>query len=221
MIFDIFSKTKKQRKENSSSQQKIIADIHEKNSLVIPYLKELKAEVEIQSLKIGDYIVGNVIFERKTISDFISSIINKRLIQQLVELKRYKNKILILEGDIKEQNLGFNKNAVRGMILSIELEMNIPIIFTRDSEDTAKFLVILAKKQKNNKNLTLHSRKGLTKEETQKYIIESFPSIGPKTAEKLLKKLGTIKNVINTPVEDLEKIIGKKAGVFRIVEEKY
>jgi ERCC4-type nuclease len=216
MIFDIFSKTKKPKE---IKQHKILADIHEKNSLVIPYLNELKAEVEVQSLKTGDYIIGEVIIERKTINDFISSMINKRLIQQLIELQRYKNKILIIEGSINEKE--FNGNAIRGMILSIELEMQVPIIFTKDSEETAKYLVVLARKQNKNKNLSLHARKGLTKKETQRYILESFPSIGPKTAEKLLKKLSTIKNIINTPLEDLKKIIGKKAGVFTILDEKY
>lgn len=216
MIFDIFSKTKKTKE---IKQHKIIADVHEKNSLVIPSLNELQANVEVKSLKVGDYIVNNTIIERKTISDFISSMISKRLIQQLLELQRYENKILILEGKIDEQ--GFNPNAIRGMLLSIELELKIPIIFTQDSEETAKYLLVLAKKQDKAQGFSLHSKKGQTKREIQKYIIESFPGIGPKTSGKLLKKLSTIKNIINTPLEDLKKIIGKKAEVFKISEEKY
>jgi Fanconi anemia group M protein len=216
MIFDIFSKSKKQK---TIKQHKIIADIHEKNSLVIPSLHELEADIEIKSLKVGDYIINNTIIERKTISDFISSMISKRLIQQLLELQRYGNRILIIEGKIDEEQ--FNPNAIRGMILSIELELKIPIIFTQDSEETAKYLLVLARKQDKTQNFSLHSKKGQTKQEIQKYIIESFPGIGPKTAKLLLKKLNTIKNIINTPITELEKLIGKKSEVFKILEEKY
>jgi len=225
-MFNIFpnkkGKKSKSNENNSSSQkpqQKIIVDIHERNSLVTPYLHEFGADFEIKSLKTGDFIINDTIIERKTVSDFISSMISKRLVQQLLELKSYKKRALILEGQIDEK--GFNPNAIRGMILSIELELGIPIIFTKDSADTAKFLLVLARKQDKDKSFSLHSKKGMTKKEVQKYIIESFPGIGPKTAEKLLKKLGTIKNIIDTPLEELLNLIGKKANVFKIIHERY
>jgi Fanconi anemia group M protein len=219
MIFDIFSK-KNQKENKPVIQSKIIVDIHEKNSLVPSYLQELKADIKIKSLKIGDYIISDVIIERKTISDFISSIISKRLVKQLNELQIYKKRLLILEGNIEQEISNFNPNAIKGMILSIELERNIPIIFTKDSEDTAKFLVVLAKKQKN-VNFSFHNKKGLTKKQKIEYILESLSGIGPSTSKKLLRKLSTIKNIINTPINELEKIIGKKSEIFKILDEKY
>jgi len=60
---------------------KLIADLHEKNSLVAAELIELGVDVEFKHLKVADYIIGNVAVERKTISDFISSMINKRLLR--------------------------------------------------------------------------------------------------------------------------------------------
>ena len=53
----------------------IIVDKREKNSLVISELIRRKIPIEIKQLEIGDYIIGDTIIERKTKSDFISSII--------------------------------------------------------------------------------------------------------------------------------------------------
>jgi len=131
-----------------------------------------------------------------------------------MQMQKYKSKLLILEGKnfevLKETKI--NPNAVRGMILSISLDFNIPIIFTKDEEDTAKFLISLAKRQlKHKTEFTLHSRKPATLKEQKQYIIESFPNIGPKNAEKLLKKFGSVKNIINASEEELKDAVGKKA----------
>jgi Fanconi anemia group M protein len=216
MIHDIFSKKAKEEKIKSS---KIIIDVHEKNSLVPSFLNESKLDIEFQNLTTGDYLIRDVIIERKTISDFISSMISKRLIQQILELQTYTRKFLILEGEIND--LEFNPNAIRGMILSIQLDFKIPIIFTKDSKETSKFLEVLARKQEKTSEFSLHSKKGQTKKEIIKYIVEGFPGIGPKNAEKLLKELKTIRTIINAPLEIIEKIIGKKAEEFNIVDEEY
>lgn len=62
MIYNIFRKNKK---KNEKKNSKIIIDIHEKNSLVPSYLKELQSEIEFKDLKIGDYLINNIIIEKK------------------------------------------------------------------------------------------------------------------------------------------------------------
>src|SRR3989344_143033 len=122
-FFEIFSK----KKLRIIDKPKIIADYREKNSLVLSSLKNLGAEVETKELKVADYIVKDVAIERKTVKDFLSSMINKRLLKQIEELQQYKNKLLIIEG-VEEQELyndspeGINGNAIRGFILSILLK---------------------------------------------------------------------------------------------------
>jgi Fanconi anemia group M protein len=150
---------------------------------------------------------------------------NKRLINQLEGLQQYKNKLLIIEG-IEEQELytedkiGMHPNAIRGFLLSILLKYKIPIIFTKNSEDTAKFILVLSKKE--SKELSLNvTRKSFDKKEQMQFIVEGFPGIGPKTAKKLLKEFKTIKNIINASQEELQEIIGKKSEIFKITEEKY
>ena len=99
---NIFSSRKKENKE--ILKQKVIIDYREKNSLVVSELVKLGFEVEIKELKVADYLVKDVAIERKTVSDFISSMINQRLRSQLEELQQYPNKLLIIEG-IEEHEL--------------------------------------------------------------------------------------------------------------------
>lgn len=224
-IFNIFSK-KSEKKKIEIEKQKVIADYREKNSLVASELINLGLEVEFRELKVADYLVNNIAIERKTVTDFISSMINKRIIRQLQELQQYENKFLIIEG-IDEQELysddkteGVNPNAIRGFLLSIILKFKVPIIFSKNYEDTAKFINVLAGKKEKESSLNV-SKKTLNKKERMQFILEAFPGIGPKTAKKLLEEFKTIKNIMNSTIEELTKIIGKKAEVFKLSEEEY
>ena len=234
-IFDIFSpkdtpsgpSSEKKAKHLENKQKiKIIIDYREKNSLVASYLISLGFEIEFKELKIGDYVVKDTIIERKTISDFISSMINGRLLKQLEDLKQFENKLLIIEGIsnqeiYSDENSKINANAIRGFLLSITLKHKIPIIFTKDSEDTAKFIDVLSRKKAKEVKLNA-GKKTLNKKEQMQFIIESFPGVGPKKSKELLKKFGSIQNIINAPIEELEKILGKRAENFiEIISRKF
>lgn len=223
-LFDIFSK----RKEISKpiEKPKVIVDYREKNSLIISFLKKLNLDVEIKELKVADYIVKNVAIERKTIADFISSMINKRLLKQLEELKQYANPLLIIEG-IEDQELyndengtGMHANAIRGFLLSISLKHKIPILFTKNYKDTARFINVIAKKQEREIS-TNAKKKARNKKEQMQFILEGFPGIGPKTSRKLLKEFKSLQQIFNSPLEDLQKLIGKKANIFKLIKEEY
>ncbi len=222
MLHNIFKKIKKIAKKDKNKSLIIIADIHEKNSSVIPELYKSEIKPEIKALKIADYLIGDVAIERKTVSDLISSMINKRLIQQLNQLKKYNQQILIIEGNINEvlnENSNLSK-AIRGLIVSITTNYKIPIIFTRDYEDTAKYLITIAKQQTKPKTtISLHSRIPKTILEQKSYILESFPNIGPKKSQKLLKKFRTIKNTINAQEEELKEILKSKTDEFKRILE--
>src|SRR3989344_3238491 len=140
MFENIFSKGS--ARQEQKPRLAIIADNHEKNSLVISELSELGIDVEMQHLPVADFLVNGVAIERKTVSDFLSSMINKRLSRQLEEIKQYENRLLVIEGT-DEQELytednkeGMHANSIRGQILSILLKHKIPVLFTKDSEDT-------------------------------------------------------------------------------------
>jgi Fanconi anemia group M protein len=225
-IENIFLKKGKKKKDIVPEKQKIIVDYREKNSFVASELIHLGLEVEFKELKVGDYLVNNIAIERKTVSDFKSSMINKRLFGQLNDLQQYENKLLLIEG-IEEQELyseeneeGIHPNAIRGFLLSIALKHKIPLIFTKNEEDTAKFINVLARKKETESSLNV-TKKSLNKKEQMQFILEGFPGIGPKTAKKLLENFKSIKGILNASKEELDKIAGKKADIFRLAEENY
>jgi ERCC4-type nuclease len=205
---------------------KITIDHREKNSLVPSYLKKLGFEIELKELKVADYIVKDIAIERKTISDFLSSMINRRLIHQLEELQQYNRKLLVIEGTehqelYSDEDKKINSDCIRGFLLSITLKHNIPIIFTKNPEDTAKFISVLSNKKERESPLNI-TKKSLNSKEQSRYIIESFPGIGPKNSKKLLEHFKTIKNIINAKEDELKKIIGKKAeSIIKIRDEFY
>lgn len=223
-IFDIFSFSNKDDSERKKPKEKVIVDYREKNSLIAAKLMKLGLDVEFQHLRVGDYIVKDVIIERKTVSDFVSSMINKRLLRQIESLKQYENRLLIIEGsenflDEIENNFSIHPNAIKGFLLSITLKHKTPIIFTRNPEDTASFIDLIARKKEKEISLN-HSKKPLNKKEQMQFILEAFPGIGPKTAKKLLKEFKTLKKIFNSSLEELRKVIGKKAeNIYKLINE--
>lgn len=221
MFHNIFKKLTK-KKKSKKLKPKIIADIHEKDSMILAELRENKdIDLEINSLKIGDYLIGKTIIERKTTQDFISSMLNRRMIEQLNQMQKYRSRLLIIEGDIEalypgKEDSRLNPNAIRGFILSIITNYSTNIIFTQDYQDTADYLITLAKQTiKPKTEISMHSRIPKTLKEQKKYILESFPDIGPKKAEKLLEKFKTLNKVFNASEEELSEVLKNRAGNFK------
>ena len=213
VFYNIFKKDKeKPEKENKT---KIIIDNREKNSLVIANLIKQQADIELKQLEIGDYIIGEIIIERKAYFDFISSMINKRIFQQLEEIKKFPQYFLIIEGSeeqIESKNL---KKAAKGLILSIITKYKIPILFAKDEEETAEIILILANKQEKSSFSLRPSRSFRSMEEQKQFILEGFPQIGPQTAKALLEKFKTLKEIFNSSEENLKEILGKKYEKFK------
>ena len=224
-LHNIFT-SKKSKLKKEPQKEKISVDYREKTSLVASELVKLGFEIEFKELKVADYIVKDVAIERKTVSDFISSMINRRLINQIEELKQYENKLLIIEG-IDEQELysdensdGVSPNSIRGFLLSILLRHKIPTLFTKNPKDTAKFMERIARKKENEMSIRA-VKKSLDKKEQMQFIVEGFPGIGPKNARKLLEKFKTIQRIINASQEELQNTIGKKSEIFNLGKENY
>ncbi len=207
VLLDIFSKNKVMEKK-----KKIIVDNREGNSLVPSELKKLGFEIEFKQLSLADYVLGDTAIERKTISDFISSIIDKRIFSQLEGIKQYPNYFLIVEGDLNEIYSGvIHENALRGMILSSLLDYKVSIIFTVNEKDTAGYIDVLSRRSGKLSSSLRVSKIALTNSEQVQFILEGFPNIGPVNAKKLIAEFKNLKNIANASLSDLEKVIGKRA----------
>jgi ERCC4-type nuclease len=209
-IENIFSKTKtKSEHICPNPKTPIIIDSRESQSLITANLMEQKANIQHELLEIGDYLINDIIVERKTYSDFLSSITDKRLFTQIKQMKKYESQYLILEGFDFSYKSRLHQNAIRGTLLSIA--NLIPIIYTENERDTTKFIIQIAKRQeKLPQNFSLRQTKSnLTSEQQKQFILEGFPGIGPTTAGSLLEKFGSLKKIFNTTETQLEKILDK------------
>lgn len=212
-FLDIFSK----KKFDDCEKVKILIDHREKNSLVASYLMKEGFDVEFQQLPVADYIVNDAAIERKTVSDLKGSIINKRIVSQLLELKQYERCFLLVEGILDEDlyNGGIHENAFRGFLLSVALEYKVPIIFTHDEEDSAKYISVLARKKSKNEFGVRASKILFSREEQQQFILEGFPHVGPAKAKKLLEKFGSLAAVFTASEDELKEVLGVRAREFR------
>ncbi|MFH1522118.1 MAG: ERCC4 domain-containing protein, partial [archaeon] len=209
-IENIFSKTKILEESPCPNPKiPIIVDTREKQSLIPANLFEKNANIKYEKLDIGDYLIEDTIIERKTFSDFVGSMLNKRLLEQLSNIKKYPKHFLILEGFYYNYNdFNVHKNAIRGMLLSIVTDFKIPIIYTENEEDTADFLILVARRyEKPKTENTIRQTKTLkTLEEQKQFILEGFPGIGPVATKTLLKKYKTLKNIFNATENELRKM---------------
>ena len=210
-IIDIFSKKRiiPKKIKCPNPEIPIIVDTREKQSLISTNLIERKANIEYEKLEIGDYLIQDTIIERKTFSDFIGSILNKRLFDQLREIKKYPNYFLIIEDfDYEYNKFNVHENAIRGMLLSVAIDYQIPIIYTENEEDTAKFLILTAKRYKKSRpqDSLRQSKTHKTPKEQKQFILEGFPGIGPTIAKQLLEEFTSLKNIFKATEKQLTKI---------------
>jgi Fanconi anemia group M protein len=200
VIEDIFSAAKKE-KDKEEIKTEIILDSREKQSLIAANLREQGVKIKFETLEIADYLVNNIAIERKTFRDFQASIIDRRLAVQLEQLKKYKKKMMIIEGFLYDYSASrISENAIKGAMLSSALSFDIPILFTKDEEDTAKLLKLLAKKQDKQKteNAIRPQKSTETLAEQKQFVLEGFPGIGPTSAKKLIELHKNLKTIFNS-----------------------
>jgi len=201
--------------QDQNTKTKIIADYREKGSNVLKELLD-KVDLSLEKLSIGDFLLsGRVAVEYKTVPDFVDSILDGRLLGQLKELTKYEKPIIIIEGieDIYSVRK-VHPNSIRGMIATITVSYGIPIIQTKNSKDTAEYLISIAKReQAEDKNdIQHHYKKPETVKEQQEYFVSALPNIGMGGARPLLKHFKSVKNIVNASEKELQDVdlIGPK-----------
>jgi len=202
---------------------KVIADLHERESGVIEHLEARGAEITIEALPVGDYILSErVAVERKTVPDFLASLTKKRLYRQLDALKEnFALPVILIEGRELYGIRKIHPDVIRSTLALIVVNYCIPVIFTQDSRDTAGFLYAAACQEQMGRKQKISLRgekKPMLLEERQRYLVESLPHIGPELAERLLGHFGSVDRIVRATEEELKAVprIGvKKAREIR------
>jgi len=210
---------------------KVFADYREKSSGVIKELVDLNVDVKLEKIETCDYLLSNrVAVEFKTVEDFVQSIIDGRLLQQIKMLKgNYERPLVVVEGieDIYSVR-NVHPKAIQGMLATIAISYGIPILYTRNLKETASLFHTIAKREQGEtgSDFNLHGdKKPLTLNQQQEYVVSALPGIGPTLSKPLLKKFKTIKKLINAKEEQLQKVekIGplKAKRIKEVIEKEY
>ena len=218
--------------EKAKEQVLVYVDTREQSSSVSKTLSEMGALIKVKQLEVGDFVLSDdVVVERKTVEDFLQSMVDGRLFTQLMKMsENYASPLVLVEGSRSDlfSLRDIHRNAIIGALSSIALNYKVPVLFTEDENETAEFLMVIARREQlaAEKDIRLRvGRKGLTLAEQQRFIAESLPLVGPTLAKSLLKHFGSIKGIVDADekqLQEIEKLGPKKAKqIMKVLGEKY
>ena len=218
---------------------KIYLDYRERK--ILKYVVEISDYTEITNLPVGDILISSaeegVLIERKSAMDFIESMKNNRLWEQLRRMQtsevwsvKISRRALLICGLLTpaliESRIKWNN--VMGAFMEIQFNYGIPIFHAEDENALKEFLRILVKREKESKNsgeikklwARIPPHREMSEEEWRIYVLSSLPFIGETIAKKLLKKFGSIEKIARASIVELKKVEGigdKKARkIYRI-----
>lgn len=197
----------------------IVIDDREPDAMLEYLLFYKNIIVRKERLLVGDYLLDSgLLVERKTPSDFNASIKDGRFFKQVGKLANSKvPACLILEGRKREyKNLGFSKNAVQAILMSVSLIFKIPILRSKSPQETVAIMLQCFKQLTKDKlaDYKFHPRLKPKFQKSDKllkqkiHVLEGFPGIGSDRAEQLLNYFGSLQLVFDATEEELLKVTG-------------
>ncbi len=193
-------------------QLRIIVDEREKKSGIPDLLKAVGVNIEIKTLPVGDYIVApEIVVERKSIRDLISSIFDGRLFDQCNRLREhFQHPVILMEGNVDEiEEFTENPLVFYGALSSIALDFKIPVLPTPNATHTAKLLVSMSSRKDATKGPFLKKiKKSSDLQRQQLSVLCSLPGVGEKLATRMLEKFGTPLQVLGASSVELSKVEG-------------
>ncbi len=190
---------------------KIICDAREQAGGVVKHLSQLGVQVETRTLEVADFILSDrIAIERKTGKDFVDSLVDGRLWEQLKNLKTYPRPYLILEGEGLQGHRNIAPEAIMAALASTTVDFGIPVLQTRDSLETARFLHAVAKREQGRENRALAIRPAPPRsdDDTQLFILAGLPGVSGKRADALLAHFGSVSAVFMASEEALAQVPG-------------
>lgn len=218
--------------EKSAKEPSVILymDNREADTAVAKILSK-RCDLRPKQLTVADYQLSQRVgVERKTVADFLQSLTDGRLFQQLGDMKKtFSRPILLIEGtDDMFELRDIHPNAIRGALASIATDLKIPILWTKTQLETAELLYTIAKREqvqlKKNVSLRVKPNFRSTNQE-QEFLVGGLPKISSVLAKRLLKKFGTPEKVFTAKAEELQEVegIGEKLAkkIRKLLTGKY
>jgi ERCC4-type nuclease len=172
-----------------------------------------QVRLEWRQLVVADYVIGpSAAVERKRSADFVASIIDRRLFDQVERMtESFVHPILIIEGGDLYAVRQVHPNAIRGALSYVALLRGMPILRTSDAEDTAALLFIMARHAQHGLGYQVPLRpkpRAGGPAQRQQYALQALPGVGPTTAHTLLTHFGSLAAVLGANEEELRIVPG-------------
>ena len=200
--------------ENVERHILVTVDDREMHDGVANSLRALPdVHVEIKRLPLGDYLVDDrCLFERKTVADFATSVLDGRLFSQAARLMRYRSPTaLILEGRASDlTHLNIRRETLQGAMITLTLIFRLPVLRALDCTETARLILYAGKQLRRHEQDRFYrvGQRPKGKRRQQLHLLQGLPGIGPEKAARLLETFGTVAGVMTAEPEKLESVAG-------------
>ena len=196
-------------------QSRVIVDERERESGVPDVLKTLGLQIDYRVLEVGDYVVSaDCAVERKAGRDFAKSLYSGRLFDQAQRLRQfYARPVFVAEGDLQLLISDSAKpRAYWGALTTLAFQFGMTVFFTANARQTADLVCTLARRT----GLTRAPKgpwvqKKLRTADVQRMqlsLVAAMPTIGPKLAERVLLRFGTVRKAFSTSIAELCMVKG-------------
>jgi ERCC4-type nuclease len=105
---------------------------------------------------------------------------------------------------------GVRREALQGALITISLNLGIPILRSRNPSESAH-LILYAAKQVNyfaSGGIPRRGSRPKGKRKRQIYFLQGLPGVGPERAARLLEKFGTVQAVVTASYGELQTVEG-------------
>jgi DNA excision repair protein ERCC-4 len=195
----------------------IIVDDREAASGVFEHLQAVAdISVAIQRLPLGDYAVNDILlFERKTLLDFVASLKEGRLFHQACRLAAAtEHTVMILEGTAADLATSrIRREAIQGALIQLTLFLGIPLLRARDAQESANLMLYAARQARifiGDAAVTRRfaGRRPKAKRKAQLHVLQGLPGVGPARAKALLERFGSVEAALSAGLEELTQVEG-------------
>jgi len=205
-------------KKSEDEKDEIVVIADDRENSVAKKLSKMDITVRKNRLDVADFLLSErTAVERKSASDFVDSLVDQRLFEQMPDLQQFENPVIMIEGKDLYSHREVHPNAIRGALASIAIDHGIPILWTEDEKDTAEMLKTLAKREQeeNDKTVSIRGTKSVKSEaELQQFVVAGLPDVNTKLAVRLLEEFGSIQDIFTASNSELMEVegIGEKTA---------
>ena len=196
------------------------------SKLVVQKAKALRIEHETKWIEIGDYVYDDVCFEAKSATDFLGSVMSKRLWTQLDNMDRhYLTNVVIIHGDMQEaihnvithspskMSVGTRSimlnNKFLGAIGRIVLDTDIKPFWVQTEEEASLIITAICKmKPLTRDTIAPQVFKRITTDDLRLDLLSSIKGVSIKKSKELVKAYGSIMEIGECSAFELQAIEG-------------